>query len=74
MRHDRKTLHAAPDDLPNALGSAIEYGKSGLSLNQKFGCPLEYFCSARQLFISFEMKQPYLIVNDETAVEVLTSH
>ncbi|MFJ8599419.1 radical SAM protein [Streptomyces shenzhenensis] len=56
------------------LADVIEYRKSGLSLNDIIGCPLECGYCVRHLFSNFEMKTPRRLVGDEAAVESLVSH
>lgn len=70
----RVVLRAAPAELPATLAEIVEYRKSGLSLNHIVGCPLDCSYCVRHLFDNFEMKQPHLIVDDETAVAALTRH
>ena len=52
----------------------IEYRKSGLSLNHIIGCPLDCAYCVRHLFSNFGMKQPHLLMPDDEAVELLTTH
>lgn len=67
-------LRAAPTDLPASLAEVVEYRKSGLSLNHVVGCPLDCGYCVRHLFGNFEMKRPHLVMDDDRAVEALTSH
>ena len=52
----------------------IDYRKSGLSLNHIIGCPLDCAYCVRHVFANFEMKQPRLVMSDESAVALLLSH
>ena len=72
LKTDR-TLHSSPSNLPEPLLNVVEYRKSGLSLNHVVGCPLDCGYCVRHLFNNFDMKQPHLIKDDESAVEELTS-
>lgn len=69
-----RQLRLAPSDLPRDLVNVVEYRKSGLSLNHVVGCPLDCGYCVRHLFANFEMKRPHLVMEDESAVDELTSH
>jgi DNA repair photolyase len=64
----------ATADLPASLREVVDYRKSGLSLNQIVGCPLDCGYCVRHLFQYFEMKRPHLVMDDGAAVDALTSH
>lgn len=67
-------LRNAQPDLPAALREIVDYRKSGLSLNHIVGCPLDCGYCVRHLFANFDMKQPHVVVDDETAVNQLVGH
>lgn len=56
------------------LLDAVEYRKSGLSLNHIVGCPLDCAYCVRHLFDNFAMKVPRALTSDEEAVERLCAH
>ncbi|MEV6056921.1 radical SAM protein [Streptomyces sp. NPDC052107] len=60
--------------LKPGLADPIEYRKSGLSLNDIVGCPLDCGYCVRHLFDNFQMKTPRRLMSDEAAVEALVSH
>ena len=72
--HQPRALPTAAADLPEVLRTAVEYRKSGLSLNHVVGCPLDCGYCVRHLFDNFDMKQPHLILDDEEAVDALINH
>ncbi|MEU8687680.1 radical SAM protein [Streptomyces sp. NPDC048665] len=75
MRRMLPLLSAAQiADLKPQLADVVEYRKSGLSLNDIVGCPLECGYCVRHLFDNFQMKTPRRLVNDEAAVEALVNH
>ncbi|MFJ3310739.1 radical SAM protein [Streptomyces sp. NPDC086549] len=61
-------------DLQPQLADVVEYRKSGLSLNDIVGCPLECGYCVRHLFDNFQMKTPRRLMSDEAAVEALLGH
>lgn len=69
-----KTLWTAPLDIPSELSDVIEYRKSGLSLNHVIGCPLDCAYCVRHLFANYDMKRPHLVMDDESAVNLLVNH
>lgn len=69
-----KALRPAPPDLPQTLQNVVEYRKSGLSLNHVVGCPLDCAYCVRHLFANYDMKRPHLVMDDDSAVEILVQH
>ena len=66
-------LRSSPLNVPEALQSVVEYRNSGLSLNHIVGCPLDCGYCVRHLFDNYDMKRPYLVMDDKSAVEELTN-
>lgn len=56
------------------LLDAIEYRKSGLSVNWIVGCPLDCGYCVRHLFDNFGMKVPRALMTEQQAVELLLGH
>lgn len=56
------------------LRDPIDYRKSGLSLNDVIGCPLDCAYCVRHLFDNFNMRNPKAIMTDDDAVRALIKH
>ena len=69
-----RRLRPAPENLPSTLRDAVQYRKSGLSLNHVVGCPLDCGYCVRHLFANYDMKRPHVVMSDEEAVAALVNH
>lgn len=56
------------------LRDIVCYRKSGLSLNHVIGCSLDCAYCVRHSLKNFDMKQPRLLCDDETALRILIEH
>jgi DNA repair photolyase len=61
-------------ELNPALTEAIEYRKSGMSVNHIIGCPLDCGYCVRHFFDNFDLKTPRRLMSDEQAVDLLVGH
>lgn len=61
-------------ELNEELQDPVNYRKSGLSLNQIVGCPLDCAYCVRHVFNSYNMREPHAIMSDEEAVRQLVKH
>lgn len=60
--------------ISSSLRDIIAYRKSGLSLNHVIGCSLDCAYCVRHFQQNFDMKQPHLLCDDETAICTLVEH
>ena len=61
-------------ELAPLMAEAVEYRKSGLSLNHILGCPLDCAYCIRHIYSNYGMKKPQALMSDEEAVTELCSH
>ena len=57
--------------VPELLRNPIDYRKSGLSINNVIGCPLDCSYCIRNDLDNYDMKKPEVFMSDEAAVEKL---
>jgi hypothetical protein len=62
------------EQLPGRAREAIEYRKSGLSLNHIQGCPLDCAYCIRHTYGLWDQRMPKALMTDAQAVEELVSH
>lgn len=60
--------------LPERAREVVEYRKSGLSLNQIQGCPLDCAYCIRHTYGLWDQRQPRALMRDAEAVEQLVKH
>jgi DNA repair photolyase len=60
--------------LPERARKAVEYRKSGLSLNHIQGCPLDCAYCIRHTYGLWDARQPRALMSDAEAVNELVSH
>jgi DNA repair photolyase len=62
------------EQLPGRAREAVEYRKSGLSLNHIQGCPLDCVYCIRHTYGLWDQRMPKALMTDAQAVEELVSH
>jgi DNA repair photolyase len=62
------------DQLPERAREAVEYRKSGLSLNHIQGCPLDCAYCIRHTYGLWDQRVPRALMTDAEAVEELVNH